>query len=189
MGLASARGELLLLPAWVFFDETDLRSRAPPSAPGVGAVAVGGHAVCLLSGPAVQLAASHGDLSVSLEPSGSTMGGGKAFIAAPQWQDSDLQPDICLQRRLSISKTSKLKYLWPRMGSELAVSIWKRQLCLLILILTLLIPELEKSGVMTSDIKFELGSCKADRLNKHWLTQIPFFIQPLTLVILAPCRS
>lgn len=136
--------------------------------------------MCLLSRAGVHLAASCGDcdLSVSLEPSGSTMGGGRAFIAAPRWQDSNLQPNICLQRRLSISKTSKLKYLWPRMGSELAVSIQRRQLCLLVLILTLLIPELEKSSVMTSDTKSELGGCRADRLNKHWLTQILFFIQP-----------
>lgn len=74
------------------------------------------------------------------------------------------------------------------MGSELAVSIWKLQLCLLIPILTLLIPELEKSRVMTSDVKFELGSCKLDGLIKHWSTQIPFFIQSLALAVLSPCR-
>lgn len=74
------------------------------------------------------------------------------------------------------------------MGSELAVSIWKLQLCLLILILTLLIPELEKSRVMTSDVKFKLGSCKPDRLIKHRSTQILFFIQSLTLAVLSPRR-
>lgn len=74
------------------------------------------------------------------------------------------------------------------MGSKLAVSIRKLQLCLLILILTLLIPELEKSGVMTSDVRFKLGSCKPDRLIKHRLPQIPFFIQSLTLAVLSPCR-
>lgn len=72
------------------------------------------------------------------------------------------------------------------MGSKLAVSLWKLQLCLLILILTLLIPELEKNGVMTSDVKFKLGSCKPERLVKRW--SIPFFIQSLTLAVLSPSR-
>lgn len=74
------------------------------------------------------------------------------------------------------------------MGSELAVSIWKLQLCLLILILTLLIPELESSRVMTSNVKIELGSCRADRLIKRWSTQIPYFTQSLTLAVLSPRR-
>lgn len=52
-----------------------------------------------------------GDLPASLKPLHGIMGGGESFITDPCWQGSDLQLGVWFQRKLSIYKTSKPKYL------------------------------------------------------------------------------